>query len=122
MQTGVLSDGASETVVIVRSKYLDVNLKDRADIRDRDHVSSKRQRTTSDSPTPPQNHRRSDSQNMSDDEAVPRNASGKRIRGAAARNHREKEMREEKERQRTEAANKRKGRAERRRVDGKLKS
>lgn len=46
--------------------------------------------------------------------------SGKKIRGAAARNHREKELREERERARLEAANKRKGRAERRRVDGTL--
>ncbi|OBT57626.1 hypothetical protein VE04_05033, partial [Pseudogymnoascus sp. 24MN13] len=41
----------------------------------------------------------------------------KKIRGAAARNHREKEAREEREKTRLEAANKRKGRAERRRVD-----
>lgn len=47
-----------------------------------------------------------------------RNGGTKRIRGAAARNHKEKELREEKERQRIEAANKRKGRADRRRVDG----
>ena len=39
-------------------------------------------------------------------------------RGAAARSQREKELRE-KERERAEAANKRKGRAERRRADGK---
>lgn len=43
----------------------------------------------------------------------------KKIRGAAARNHKEKELREEKERQRLEAKQKRMGRAERRRVDGK---
>lgn len=46
--------------------------------------------------------------------------SAKKIRGAAARNHREKELREEREKARLEAANKRKGRAERRRVDGTL--
>ena len=43
---------------------------------------------------------------------------GKKIRGAAARNHKEKAEREERERSRQEAANKRKGRAERRRIDG----
>lgn len=42
----------------------------------------------------------------------------KKIRGAAARNHKEKELRDERERQRQEAAKKRMGRAERRRVDG----
>lgn len=42
----------------------------------------------------------------------------KKVRGAAARNHREKEIREERERSRQEAANKRKGRAERRRAEG----
>ena len=60
------------------------------------------------------------SQNDSDDGTNARNGGGKRIRGAAARNHREKELREEKERIRAEAANKRKGRADRRRVDGML--
>lgn len=54
----------------------------------------------------------------SDNERNGTHQSGKKIRGAAARNHREKELREERERARLEAANKRKGRAERRRVDG----
>lgn len=46
---------------------------------------------------------------------------GKRIRGAAARNHREKEHRDqkEKEKERADVAGRRKARAERRRGDGK---
>ena len=56
----------------------------------------------------------------SDNERNGAHHSGKKIRGAAARNHREKELREERERARLEAANKRKGRADRRRVDGTL--
>ncbi|KAL3422382.1 histone deacetylase complex subunit cti6 [Phlyctema vagabunda] len=84
---------------------------------------TKRQKTASRTPspvidpTPP-----SASQPDSDDGINGRNIGAKKIRGAAARNHREKEMREEKERLRLEAANKRKGRAERRRIDGKIHS
>lgn len=81
----------------------------------------KRQRTTSGSPTPPRELARFASQPESEDDTKPRSGSGggaKKIRGAAARNHREKELREERERLRMEAANKRKGRAERRRVGG----
>lgn len=39
-------------------------------------------------------------------------------RGAAARSQKEKEQREQRERERMEAANKRKGRADRRRAEG----
>jgi hypothetical protein len=44
----------------------------------------------------------------------------KNIRGAAARNHQAKELREQRERERQEAANRRKSRVERRRADGEL--
>ena len=84
----------------------------------RKHEASKRQRTASGAPSPSNELSRFASQNDSDDGANVRNGGTKRIRGAAARNHKEKELREEKERQRVEAANKRKGRADRRRVDG----
>lgn len=56
--------------------------------------------------------------NDSDDAETTRPVGAKKIRGAAARNHREKEAREEREKTRLEAANKRKGRAERRRIEG----
>jgi hypothetical protein len=78
---------------------------------------SKRQRTTSASPSPSREHRRFTSQADSDDGTILRNTGAKKIRGAAARNHREKELREERERSRLEAKKKREGRAERRRVD-----
>jgi hypothetical protein len=58
------------------------------------------------------------SQNDSDDGANGRVGGAKKIRGAAARNHREKEAREERERSRLQAANKRANRAERRRIEG----
>ncbi|TAQ84553.1 hypothetical protein B7494_g7133 [Chlorociboria aeruginascens] len=77
----------------------------------------KRQRTISASPSPAREAPQPHSQADSDDGANGRVAGNKKIRGAAARNHREKEMREERERSRQEAANKRKGRAERRRID-----
>ncbi len=78
----------------------------------------KRQRTASASPSPSGEPHRFASQADSDDGTNGRPTVGKKIRGAAARNHKEKEMREELERSRQEAANKRKGRAERRRIDG----
>ncbi|KAB8295857.1 hypothetical protein EYC80_008678 [Monilinia laxa] len=87
---------------------------------------SKRQRTDSASPTPESDEKpqetpqRSVSQAESEDSATltnGRNGGAKKIRGAAAKNHREKELREERERLRLEAANKRKGRAERRRIE-----
>ncbi|KAE9365361.1 hypothetical protein N431DRAFT_430865 [Stipitochalara longipes BDJ] len=77
----------------------------------------KRQRTASASPSPSGEPHRFASQADSDDGANARPNVGKKIRGAAARNHKEKELREELERSRQEAANKRKGRAERRRID-----
>lgn len=56
----------------------------------------------------------------SDDESSKNAAPKQKPRGAAARSQREKEQREkEKERERAEAANRRKGRAERRKGDGK---
>lgn len=80
----------------------------------------KRQRTTSASASPPRELHRTESQADSDDGTNGRVSTAKKIRGAAARNHKEKEAREERERSRKEAAQKRMGRAERRRVDGKL--
>ncbi|KAI9648991.1 Histone deacetylase complex subunit [Ciborinia camelliae] len=87
----------------------------------------KRQRTDSASPTPEDDEKpqetpqRSVSQAESEDSATltnGRNGGPKKFRGAAAKNHREKELREERERSRLEAATKRKGRAERRRIEG----
>ncbi|KAM3087976.1 Histone deacetylase complex subunit [Clarireedia jacksonii] len=84
----------------------------------------KRQRTTSASPSPipdeklQQTPQQPPSQTESDDGTNFTNGrSGKKIRGAAAKNHREKELREEREKSKLEAANKRKGRAERRRIE-----
>ncbi|KIN08070.1 hypothetical protein OIDMADRAFT_140540 [Oidiodendron maius Zn] len=76
----------------------------------------KRQRTSSASPSPLQDQRQTTSQVDSDDGATARSIGSKKIRGAAARNHREKELREERERARQDAKMKREGRAERRRV------
>ncbi|KAF2868203.1 hypothetical protein BDV95DRAFT_610173 [Massariosphaeria phaeospora] len=54
----------------------------------------------------------------SEDEALKNGAPKQKPRGAAARSQREKELRDkERERERTEAANRRKGRAERRKAD-----
>lgn len=80
---------------------------------------SKRQRTASASPSPNPNERFTSQTADSDDGMNGRNNGSRKSRGAAARNNREKEIREEKERSRLEAANKRKGRAERRRAEGK---
>lgn len=77
----------------------------------------KRQRTASVSPSPTREPQRLTSQADSDEGANGRTAGAKKIRGAAARNHKEKELREERERSRQEAAKKRMGRAERRRVE-----
>ena len=69
------------------------------------------------SPSPSRDQRRLTSQAADSDEGPSaRNGGVKKIRGAAARNHREKELREERERSRLEAKKKREGRAERRRV------
>ncbi|KAL2062209.1 hypothetical protein VTL71DRAFT_6475 [Oculimacula yallundae] len=79
----------------------------------------KRQRTASASPSPSpiRELQTFESQADSDDGANGKPSGAKKIRGAAARNHKEKELREEREKSRQEAANKRKGRAERRRVE-----
>ncbi|KAL8792470.1 MAG: hypothetical protein Q9195_004926 [Heterodermia aff. obscurata] len=83
---------------------------------------TKRQRTTSSSPPsdsktlPPEPA--SDDDN--DNETKPQDGGQNKIRGAAARNHRNKELREQEERreqERAEAAAKRKARSERRRGD-----
>lgn len=87
----------------------------------------KRQRTASGSPSNPSNpNTNSTSQNADSDDGSPSNKDDgnggpKKIRGAAARNHREKETRDreaEREKARADAAGRRKGRAERRRGDG----
>ena len=72
----------------------------------------KRQRTSSRSP--------SNSPVLeSEDDSTKASAPKQKPRGAAARSQREKEQREkEREQERTEAANRRKGRAERRKADG----
>ena len=84
----------------------------------------KRQRTNSGSSSCPSSNKLAQHLDW-EDEALSTNKSNdlnpKRIRGAAARNHREKEMRDrekEREKERADAAGRRKGRAERRRGDG----
>ncbi|KAF7955721.1 hypothetical protein EAE96_004645 [Botrytis aclada] len=94
----------------------------RSDSEDK-HDGPKRQRTDSASPTPEDDEKPQEaphSQAESEDSTIVGNGrfgAAKKIRGAAAKNHREKELREERERSRLEAANKRKGRAERRRIE-----
>jgi hypothetical protein len=78
----------------------------------------KRQRTATVSPSPSREPKQFTPQADSDEGANGKNTNVKKIRGAAARNHKEKEMKEERERSRQEAAKKRMGRAERRRVEG----
>ncbi|KAI9879247.1 MAG: hypothetical protein M1830_009107 [Pleopsidium flavum] len=87
---------------------------------------AKRQRTTSGSPSNPSNpNTNSTSQRGNSDDGSPSNkeiGSGvpKKIKGAAARNHRENDIRDreaEREKARADAAGRRKGRAERRRGD-----
>ncbi|TGO50625.1 hypothetical protein BCON_0179g00050 [Botryotinia convoluta] len=95
----------------------------RSDSEDSKHDGPKRQRTDSASPTPEDDEKPQEaphSQTESEDSTIVGNGrfgAAKKIRGAAAKNHREKELREERERSRLEAANKRKGRAERRRIE-----
>ena len=86
---------------------------------------TKRQRTGSGSSSSPPNGKISPQDVNSEDEGDAGTKSGeggnKKIRGAAARNHRNKELREreeQRERERADAAGRRKGRAERRRGDG----
>ncbi|KAI9828282.1 MAG: hypothetical protein M1819_006620 [Sarea resinae] len=83
---------------------------------------SKRLRTASQTPSPSNHTSHSPSRHDdSQDEGTPtKDQAGKRIRGAAARNQRDKELRDrerERERERADAAGRRKGRAERRRAD-----
>ena len=87
--------------------------------------STKRQRTGSGSSSPPSDSRtllpNPDSEDEGDKPIKAAGGSHKKIRGAAARNHRDKEIRdreEKRERERADAAGRRKGRAERRRGDG----
>lgn len=85
----------------------------------------KRQRTTSKSPSLAPEKPSTATLDESDDESGLRNGQSKKSRNAV-RNQRERaereERREEQERKRAEAASKRKGRAERRRADGKFMS
>ena len=110
-----VENGAAVTVKSKRLTRVNALL---ADFETRKLDGVKRQRTASASPSPSGEPPRFASQADSDDGNNGRPNAGKKIRGAAARNHKEKEMREELERSRQEAANKRKGRAERRRIDG----
>lgn len=72
----------------------------------------KRQRTSSRSPS-------GSPVLESEDESINAPAPKQKPRGAAARSQRDKEQREkDREKERAEAANRRKGRAERRKVDG----
>ena len=88
--------------------------------------AAKRQRTNSSSAPDPPKRSRSPSEGVSDTDLPGTNGTkdSKKIRGAAARNQREKELREkQKEReaaatQRAEAARKREARSERRRGEG----
>jgi hypothetical protein len=80
---------------------------------------NKRQRTDSSSPP----LEKPAAVTSSSDEALAANLVQnipKKIRGAAARNHREKELREQRERERIEAAIKREARSTRRRGDGEI--
>lgn len=86
---------------------------------------TKRQRTGSDSSSLPSDSKtllpNADSDEEGDQSTKAPTGSHKKMRGAAARNHRDKEIRdreEKRERERADAAGRRKGRAERRRGDG----
>lgn len=81
----------------------------------RNPPSVKRQRTDSQSASPPPPPVEALSHDESEDDGVTRNGSKKARNG---KNQREKIEKEDKEKQRQEAANKRKGRAERRRGEG----
>lgn len=85
-------------------------------------LDNKRQKTNSKSPSPSGDQVPMASGDESDDELGLRNGFSKKSSRNAARSLRERaerdERREEQERKRAEAASKRKGRAERRRVDG----
>lgn len=83
----------------------------------RNPLSVKRQRTNSMSPSPPTELVEIQSYNESDEEVNTRNGAKK---ARNSKNQRTKTEKEDKERQRQEAADKRKGRAERRRGEGML--
>ena len=88
----------------------------------RQKSTSKRQRTGSKSNSP--STEKDQDVFSSSDEALAAKAAAdqtpkKSIRGAAARNHQAKELRDQKEKERQEAANRRKTRVERRRGEGK---
>lgn len=89
------------------------------------HEDTKRQRIGSDSTSSPSDsktlHPNADSDEEADHSLKLVGGSHKTVRGATTRNNRDKEIRdreEKRERQRADAAGRRKGRAERRRVDG----
>jgi len=77
----------------------------------------KRQRTIS-SPGSLSRSDAGESEEESGQDATSGKGAKKAPRGAAARSQKEKEQREQREKERMEAANKRKGRAERRRIEG----
>lgn len=111
----------SEEYVRLRVTALDIPLNDFY----RNKHSSKRQRTLSSSPSTLSKQSRSPSQPPGDDHSTKAGTNGsagaKRIRGAAARNHRDKEVRDRQKEiaaQRAEAARKREARSERRRGEG----
>lgn len=85
---------------------------------------AKRQRTLGPSSSPSDNKILALSANSEDeDEKAPRTEGANKIRGAAARNHRAKELREreaaqQREQERADAAGRRKARSERRRGEG----
>jgi len=108
----------SAVVVTAKSKKCRIIILIKLTYNDRKMEGLKRQRTTSASPSPSREQHHFASQAESDDGTAVRTTGAKKIRGAAARNHKEKEQREEKERQRLEAKKKREGRAERRRIEG----
>ncbi|KAI9852727.1 MAG: hypothetical protein M1838_005922 [Thelocarpon superellum] len=96
----------------------------RGDSEETRQGSTKRQRTGSSTPSSPlhaNGRSHSPALEAEEDDSMTKISSQngpRKIRGAAARNHREKELRErEKERERADAAGRRKGRAERRRGD-----
>jgi hypothetical protein len=107
----------------VNFRFIAIGLPTNASCRNKH--GSKRQRTFSSSPSTLSKQSRSPSQPPDDESSTKPNtngnAGGKRIRGAAARNHRDKEVRDRQKEiaaQRAEAARKREARSERRRGEG----
>lgn len=97
---------------------LNITAKDEGLTSIRNHVNVKRQRTSSRSASPVVEPVEVVARDESEDESGTRNGVKKQRNGKPQREKSEKSEKEEKERQRQEAANKRKGRAERRRADG----